>query len=102
MVLCQRGREEKGKEEKEEAPEDFFWSSSSTSSWCTVTAMWAWVPLSLFVVWSSLDIMAGTYQKYSYVLLMCKVGFPWLFCTSRGVSFPVFRPEMLGIRAGMD
>ena len=75
MVLCQRGREEKEKEEKEEAPEDFFCSSSSTSSWCTVTAMWAWVPLSLFVVWSSLDIMAGTDQKYSYVL-MCKVGFP--------------------------
>ena len=28
--------------------------------------------------------------------------FSWLFCTSRCVSFPVFRPEMLGIMAGMD
>ena len=26
-----------------------------------------------------LDIMAGTEQKYSYVLLMCKVGFPGYF-----------------------
>ena len=55
--------------------------------WCADTTLWARVPLSLFFFWCAvflsvddrpkmLDIMAGTEQKNSYVLLMCKVGFP--------------------------
>ena len=96
---------EEEEEEQEEAPQVLFW--------CADTTLWARVPLSLFLFWCAvfpsvddrpkmLDIMAGTEQKNSYVLLMCKVGFPGCFCTSRCVSFPVFRPEMLGIMAGMD
>ena len=69
---------EEEEEEQEEAPQVLFW--------CADTTLWARVPLSLFFFWCAafpsvddrpkmLDIMAGTEQKYSYVLLMCKVGF---------------------------
>ena len=71
-----------------------------SSSGVADTTLWARVPLSLFFFWCAvfpsvddkprmLDIMAGTEQKNSYVLLMCKVGFP-------GYSAPC------GIMAGMD
>ena len=73
---------EEEEEEQEEAPQVLFW--------CAASRLWARVPLSLFFFWCAvfpsvddrpkmLDIMAGTEQKYSYVLLMCKVGFPGYF-----------------------
>ena len=72
---------EEEEEEQEEALQVLFW--------CADTALWAKVLLSLFFFWCAvfpsvddrpkmLDIMAGTEQKNSYVLLMCKVGFPGL------------------------
>ena len=46
-----------------------------------------------------LGIMAGTYQKDSYTLLVDIGG---MLCTSHCVSFPVVRPKMPCILAGMD
>ena len=118
-VRCWRGGEEEGRgegegeggallsflgsQEDEEERED-----ASTSSWCTDTAMWAWVPLSLFVVWCLLDIIAGACQKDRCALIvssgsgLCKAGYVG-YCGPRSM-FPSVddRPKMLDIMAGTD
>ena len=81
---------------------------ASTSSWCSDSAMWAWVPLSLFVVWCLLGIMAGTCQKDSCALIvcfgsgLCKGGFAGYY--GPRFMFPSVddRPKMLDIMAGTD
>ena len=78
LVIQWKEEEEEEKEEKE-APQVLFWCAAST--------LRARAPLSLFFFWCAgfpsvddrpkmLDIMDGTEQKNSHVLLMCKVGFP--------------------------
>ena len=86
-------------EEKEEA---------TTSTWGTNTAMWAWAPLSLFVVWCLLGIMAGVCQKDSCALLvnsgsgLCKVGFTGDYAPRSMFPSVDDRPQMLDIMAGTD
>ena len=80
---------EEEEEEETQAAQDLFLPFLSL---CANTAMWARVPLSLFVVWcvvfrlvverpEMLGIMAGMYQKDSSTLFvesgsgMCKAGF---------------------------
>ena len=86
-------------EEKEEA---------TTSSWGTDTAVWAWAPLSIFVVWCLLGITAGVCQKDSCALLvysgsgLCKVGFTGDYAPRSMFPSVDDRPKMLDIMAGTD
>ena len=72
--------EEKEEEEQEEAPQVLF---NLLLSWCTWTALWARVSLSLFVVWCSWVFIAVLVVDYGG---MCKTGIAGL-CASRCVPF---------------
>ena len=90
---------QEGEEEMEEA---------TISSWGTDTAMWAWAPLSLFVVLCLLGFVAGGCQKDSCALLvysgsgLCKVGFTGDYAPRSMFPSVDDRPKMLDIMAGTD
>ena len=81
--------EEEEEEEEEEA---------STSSWCAGTALWARVPLSLFVVWCSCVFLAVLIVDYGGI---CLAGFAGEDPSRAVFPSAVVGPEMLGILAGM-